>query len=226
MTTSKTGNISLNAVRSDLGLAPGSLIDRAVCNRAGFSSAAKPSLEKHRGIACSPQALVTGGLNAVMTRRDTGYQGSYPYPMNPWKVTATEVGNGVRVHCEVGQDGYHPDLGAADSGVEYRINTFIPTATRLGVTGTVDMTQDNNYMNFSWQAYVLGHDQGYLQGGLLYYGADSGKNVGGHPIDIVTTSTNPSHPYVSLILYIKCTGGDTSRGSRRAIYDNVVMRVL
>ena len=224
MTTPKTGNISLNAVRSDLGLGPGSLTDRAVCNRAGFSTAAKPSLEDHRGIACCPQALITGGINAPMTRRDTGYQGMYPDSTG--EVTAFELNDQVRVQCRVRAGGADPEMGVADAGREYRVNTFVPNSTRLGVTGSVALTQDTDYNNFNWQIAIVANKDGYLVGDdERFLGLDFSKYDKTN-IDIVTTSTPASHPYISLILYINGEGGSYANGPQTATFYNMVMSVL
>jgi len=207
------GDVSHNAVLSDLDLGVGSLRQRAVYNRVGKTSGTM-SLSEHRGVACGSQLNSFRYDDPIAQDTHTGYGGYFP--------SAASTNNYIS-GSQIVLSARYSGAGGPDGSSEHRTNFKVTEDGRYRCTGRVDWKGDSYYYNTYYKVCVVCCSNGYLQGiQTLPLNYDPGVYVGNGIRDLNETfDLTTSKAYGTLILYaVRLGGGDSSRPESVAKFSN------
>ena len=194
------GNVSQSAVLSDLDLSAGSIRQRAVLNRVGKTGGTM-SLSEHRGVACAPQLIISGGWNTTPTSRNQGYARYFPFEFDDPKGEIATFPNGKVYVCIKGG----PAFGNSTS--EHITPFKVTESGTYRLTGSVAATE--YYPGFGGlskhQVAVISSSSSYLAGNSNYDITLQGSYLDGNGWENrtynQTFSLTTSRPYACLILY-------------------------
>lgn len=196
------GNVSQSAVLSDLDLGAGSFRQRAVLNRAG-KTGGNMSLSDHRGVACAPQLIVSGGWNNQPTSSNQGYARYFPteYNETPKGTIATfPSGNAVFLTMQGGamygnSTSEHITPFKVTEGGTYRLTGSVSATEHY--PGAIGISQH--------QVAVVSSSSNYFSGTQVYDIVLNGTYLDGSGWENRTYnntfSLTTSRPYACLILY-------------------------
>ena len=160
------------------------------------------SLSEHRGVACAPQLIISGGWNTTPTSRNQGYARYFPFEfgVGPKGEIATFPNGKVYVCIKGG-----PAFGNSTS--EHITPFKVTESGTYRLTGSVTATEyyPGNIGLSQHQVAVISSNSSYLAGNSNYDLVITGKYLDGsgwtNRTYNETFTLSTSRPYACLILY-------------------------